>query len=493
LFDLRPAFDGHFGIPQETRLTFPLLHDLDGLEVTGLIHHPALALARGRRRGGSNAQDAPAQVIGVLSRLVASATHRSGRFGPLRDTMASALHFPWLQLQSMLGARIPLDGFDASEFGDFLWRSLFFMTLPPDEFERCRTARYATLWPSWRALHATAFVPWPRRYANIDTSGYDVFLAQTPWPGTVDPRTQLVVRYHDSTPVFLPHTVKQPRLHQFSHMSALQANAQTAAFACVSEHVKTKLLQIFPELGPRTFVVHDSISADYFPPSPARDVVPDIVTSRIDALSEPQLGSSDHRRAFYDAHVRRDFRFILMVSTLEPRKNHLGFLAAWESLRSKSAFPLALVLVGSPGWGNKNLLRAMQKWQQRGELFHLSAVPPAEMRTLYATADAVVCPSVDEGFDLPAVEALCCGGAVAASDIPVHREILGDAAAFFDPYSPERMCDALVGVLAEDMQKELRRKAVLRAASFDKSHTRRQWELVFDYCRAKRGQTHAGG
>jgi glycosyltransferase involved in cell wall biosynthesis len=189
--------------------------------------------------------------------------------------------------------------------------------------------------------------------------------------------------------------------------------------------------------------------------------------------------------------VPKDFRFILMVSTLEPRKNHLGLLAAWEALRQKSASPLALVLVGSPGWGNKNLLRAMQKWQQQGELFHLSAVPASEMRTLYAAADAVVCPSVDEGFDLPAVEALCCGGAVAASDIPVHREILGEAAVFFDPYSTDRMCEALVGVLAEDAQPELRRKAVLRAASFDKSHTLRQWERVFDYCRANETQ-HAG-
>jgi hypothetical protein len=53
------------------------------------------------------------------------------------------------------------------------------------------------------------------------------------------------------------------------------------------------------------------------------------------------------------------------------------------------------------------------------------------------------------------------------------------------------MCEALVGVLAEDTQKELRRKAVLRAASFDRSHTLRQWEQVFDYCRANETR-HAG-
>lgn len=202
LFDLRPAFDGHSGIPQETRLAFPLLHDLHGLDVTGLLHHPRLTLRRGQPRRASNKQEAPARTIRTMSRLVASATRRSGRLGAVKDTLASVVHFPWLQLQSMLGTRIPIDRFDGAEFGDFLWRSLFFRTLAPDEFERCRTARYATLAPSWRAMHSTACLPWPWRYARIDTRGYDALLAQTPWPGLVDRRTQLVVRYHNSTPVF---------------------------------------------------------------------------------------------------------------------------------------------------------------------------------------------------------------------------------------------------------------------------------------------------
>ena len=105
----------------------------------------------------------------------------------------------------------------------------------------------------------------------------------------------------------------------------------------------------------------------------------------------------------------------------------------------KIKHPLALVFVGSPGWDNSGLLRAMQKWQSSGDLFHLSDVPPSQLRLLYAAADAVVCPSVSEGFDLPGVEALRCGGAVAASDIPVHREILGEAALYFDPYSTAGM------------------------------------------------------
>jgi glycosyltransferase involved in cell wall biosynthesis len=99
---------------------------------------------------------------------------------------------------------------------------------------------------------------------------------------------------------------------------------------------------------------------------------------------------------------------------------------------------------------------------------------------------------VDEGFDLPAVEALCCGSAVAASDIATHREMLGDAVAYFDPYSTDGMSETLAHVLAEDTQKALRQKAVHRAAHFDMSHTRRQWHELFEYCRGQREQKSAG-
>lgn len=156
----------------------------------------------------------------------------------------------------------------------------------------------------------------------------------------------------------------------------------------------------------------------------------------------------------------------------------------------KSKQPIALVFVGSLGWGSGRLLQAMRKWQLRGELFHLSAVPPSELRLLYSAADAAICPSASEGFDLPSIEAVRCGAAVVASDIPVHREILGDAALYFDRYSTASICDALMRLLTiEDLRSDLRSKAEPQAAKFGASATRRQWEQVFDYCRANRRAT----
>jgi glycosyltransferase involved in cell wall biosynthesis len=486
LLDLRPAFDGFYGIPQETRLMFPLFLGLDGLAVTGLINHPSLVLARGpsRHRSGRRALT-PARSLEKLSRVVASATPRVGRSGILRDKAMSALTFSWLQLLALLGARIPLDDFEGTEFGDFLWQALFRTTLPPAEFEQCRTARYASLWAPWSAMHATALIPWPRKYAKVDTSGYDVLVAQTPWPGNVAPQTRLVVRYHDSVPIYFPHTIKRPRLHNFLHWSALGENAKSAAFACVSEHSRTKLLQIFPELEQRSFVVHDCIADAYRLEPTTPEIVASIIACRLAAPTEPKSGTGHLRTSFYDGRPgQAGFRYLLVVGTLEPRKNHLGLLAAWEALRMNSTSQVALVFVGSSGWGNTHLLEAMRKLQGRGELFYLSGVPPSEMRHLYSAADAVVCPSVSEGFDLPSVEALRCGGVVAASDIPTHREILGEAAVYFDPYSTADMSDVLTRLLTtEDLRAELRRRAALRAPKFDKSAISDQWQQVFDYCR----------
>jgi glycosyltransferase involved in cell wall biosynthesis len=60
-----------------------------------------------------------------------------------------------------------------------------------------------------------------------------------------------------------------------------------------------------------------------------------------------------------------------------------------------------------------------------------------------------VCPSVGEGFDFSGVEAMRCGGVVAASDIPVHREVYGDASEYFDPYDTGSLVASLQGLISD--------------------------------------------
>ena len=70
---------------------------------------------------------------------------------------------------------------------------------------------------------------------------------------------------------------------------------------------------------------------------------------------------------------------------------------------------------------------------------------------LYTGAAAVVMPSLAEGFGLPAVEAAACGAPVVLSDIPAHRETLGDEALFFAPRDAVELSERILRLLGSDM------------------------------------------
>jgi glycosyltransferase involved in cell wall biosynthesis len=92
---------------------------------------------------------------------------------------------------------------------------------------------------------------------------------------------------------------------------------------------------------------------------------------------------------------------------------------------------------------------------ERGDVFLLEDVPAADLRLLYKHACATICPSFGEGFDFSGVEAMKSGGVVAASDIPVHREIYDDAVEYFNPYSSADLSRAIARLIgpSEDMRR----------------------------------------
>jgi glycosyltransferase involved in cell wall biosynthesis len=124
-------------------------------------------------------------------------------------------------------------------------------------------------------------------------------------------------------------------------------------------------------------------------------------------------------------------------------------------LRLKMFPKLKLVVVGALGWHHKSILHRFRPWMERGEACLLKEVPASELRMLYRHARATICPSFCEGFDFSGVEAMRSGGAVVASDIPVHREIYADAAEYFNPYSTEALSEAIQNVI--DPRRSIRR------------------------------------
>jgi hypothetical protein len=126
----------------------------------------------------------------------------------------------------------------------------------------------------------------------------------------------------------------------------------------------------------------------------------------------------------------------------------MRLLAAWDIVRAELTSNLKLVVVGSLGWDCELIMRDFRAAIDQGDAFFLNNVPAMELRVLYRHALVTVCPSLAEGFDYPGIEAMRSGGVVAASDIPVHREIYANAAEYFDPYSTARLVDVLVAMLS---------------------------------------------
>ena len=123
-------------------------------------------------------------------------------------------------------------------------------------------------------------------------------------------------------------------------------------------------------------------------------------------------------------------RYVLHVGTIEPRKNIELLLEVWTSWVAEDPSAPALVLCGRRGWKSDALHAVFDRAAAAGWLQHPGYVDDDALAALYRGALAVVCPSLYEGFGLPLVEGMAAGTPVVASDIPVFREVAGEAAVF---------------------------------------------------------------
>ena len=142
-------------------------------------------------------------------------------------------------------------------------------------------------------------------------------------------------------------------------------------------------------------------------------------------------------------------RYVLHVGTLEPRKDLPTLLAAYRDLVARWPAAPPLVLCGRLGWKTEGLEASIAEGTEQGWLAHLGYLDDAEVAALYRRADLVVMTSIYEGFGLPAVEAMCLGAPLLISDIPVLREVAGDAARYVATGDVPAWTDALEHMLGD--------------------------------------------
>ena len=159
--------------------------------------------------------------------------------------------------------------------------------------------------------------------------------------------------------------------------------------------------------------------------------------------------------------------YVLFAGTLEPRKNLEGLLHAWKAIKDEFK-EMWLMVVGVSG----GVFKTIQVSREIERVRFLGYVDDETLAGLYANASLFVLPSQDEGFGLPALEAMTSGTPVIVSDGGALPEVVGDAGMLFCLSDQNGLKNTLTTCLSDSgLRSELRRKGLEQAEKFSCQRT----------------------
>lgn len=268
-------------------------------------------------------------------------------------------------------------------------------------------------------------------------------LLHVQYTGPLFSSTPLVVSVHDVSYLEHPKYFTRFRSRQLQ-ITVRRTLQKAAAVLTPSEFSKRAILQHYDIDASKVHVIPNAVSGEF-------------------RLIDRQVAA---------VHLRQRFQlegpFVLMVGDLQPRKNHLGLLRAFEEvLRANPGLPHKLVFVGKETWYSPELHRLVNQSALRDRVYYTGFVEDTDLPYFYGACDLFVYPSFYEGFGLPILEAMACGRAVACSNTTAMPEVANAAGILFDPHSKSEIVRAITDVLLDsELRQRLERLGAKRAGLF---------------------------
>jgi len=165
--------------------------------------------------------------------------------------------------------------------------------------------------------------------------------------------------------------------------------------------------------------------------------------------------------------LRLPERFALFVGQIEPKKNLVQLVRAFYAAKSHRDLPHQLLVVGKPGWRWREVYAEVRALGQAGAVLFTGYLPAKVLPYIYNLADALVLPSIIEGFGLPALEAAACGTPVLTSRDPALLEVTGEAALHVESGRLPELREGLERILTDQaLRATLAAAGPARAAEF---------------------------
>jgi glycosyltransferase involved in cell wall biosynthesis/SAM-dependent methyltransferase len=254
-------------------------------------------------------------------------------------------------------------------------------------------------------------------------------------------RCPTVLTIHDLTLYLYPETFQQHVLHRARRRLPIMARTATRIIT-PSEQVRREVCEHL-EVKPEKVVA-----------------IPEAARHSFYRVNAEQTIEARRRLGVED-------EFILFVGTIEPRKNLLTLVRAFEQIIRETALRPQLVIAGGHGWQADEFYSHIKR-SGIGDRIHFTGyVKDDELRALYSSCRVCVYPSLYEGFGLPPLEAMSCGAPVVTSRIPCIMETVGTAARTVVPTDVHALAQAIIEMLRdENMRRHFSDAGLKRAAAF---------------------------
>ncbi len=175
--------------------------------------------------------------------------------------------------------------------------------------------------------------------------------------------------------------------------------------------------------------------------------------------------------------------YFLYVGNAYPHKNLETLLEAFKQYKEAKKENVYVYLVGKNDFFWGKIKQKVTELNLDKNCIFLESVSDKTLADLYGHAQALILPSLMEGFGLPALEAMAQNCLVLASDIPAFKEVCKDAAVYFNPHSAESMFQAMQeGIREKEIISEKKKKGLQYAKGFSWEKMAKETENIYESC-----------
>lgn len=281
-------------------------------------------------------------------------------------------------------------------------------------------------------LRLTVILPWLQRRHRLDVLHTQYRVPLLPLGRTACTMHDVLFETHPR--FFKPGFVRQSKL-------TYRLAARTASSVLtVSEFSRQEICRLYGLAPHQVAVTYNGVDRQRFHPSPGGE----------DTVAALGLAPG---------------RYILTVGRLEPRKNHVSLIRAWEQLGPGR---LPLVIVGQRDFSFDGVIEAMASAETSQRIVLLESVSDEALPALLRHAALFAYPAFAEGFGMPVAEAMASGVPVVTSNSTSLPEVAGDGALLVDPHQVASIRDGMARVLGDDkLRQQLIQNALHRVRQFD--------------------------